>query len=127
MLPADAEIREEEEEEEEEENSKQEEINPLLVHTSNISFFKGDGYFSRRYGKRQNLHGKECSYYGCSFWPKCRAKKRIVHLLNGRTLITYQGEHDHSNGSSIDATQEDYSLDDGEVFDDEEAESKFLF
>ncbi|XP_057976434.1 disease resistance protein At4g27190-like isoform X3 [Malania oleifera] len=118
MLTADAEIHEEEEEEEE--KSKQEEINPLLVHAFNIH---DDGYGWRCYGKSENLRGKGCSHYRCSFLPKCRAKKRLVHLLNGRTLIIYQGEHDHSNGSSTDATQ-DNSLDDGEVSDVEKAETK---
>ncbi|XP_057976031.1 uncharacterized protein LOC131163458 [Malania oleifera] len=127
MLPADAQIRDEEEEEEEEEGeekSKQEEINPLLVHTSNIPFLLDDGYCWQCYEKSENLRGKGCSYYRCSFLPKCRAKKRLIHLLNERTLIIYQGEHNHPNGSSTDATQEDNSLDDGEVSDDEKAETK---
>ncbi|CAM8919598.1 unnamed protein product [Rhodiola kirilowii] len=79
-----------------------------LVRTdkSDTSLIVKDGYQWRKYGQKVTRDNPSPrAYFKCSFAPTCQVKKKVQRSAEDQTMLvaTYDGEHNHSPPSEIEA------------------------
>ncbi|KAF7814504.1 putative WRKY transcription factor 40 [Senna tora] len=84
-------------------------ISKLFVRTeaNDTSLIVKDGYQWRKYGQKVT-RDNPCprAYFKCSFAPTCPVKKKVQRSVEDQSVLvaTYEGEHNHSQSSQIEAT-----------------------
>ncbi|PSR96006.1 WRKY transcription factor [Actinidia chinensis var. chinensis] len=79
----------------------------VKTEASDTSLLVKDGYQWRKYGQKVT-RDNPCprAYFKCSFAPTCPVKKKVQRSVEDQSVLvaTYEGEHNHPNPSTLEAT-----------------------
>ncbi|KAK6147866.1 hypothetical protein DH2020_018778 [Rehmannia glutinosa] len=78
----------------------------VRTEASDTSLIVKDGYQWRKYGQKVTRDNPSPrAYFKCSFAPTCPVKKKVQRSIEDQSIVvaTYEGEHNHSHPSKLDA------------------------